>query len=61
MHLIDVNNPRNQHYVSQEVIESMQRIPPIDPESLRPQGEWIVTKEYNDIIDMDIVKYTCSA
>lgn len=24
-------------------------------------GRWIVTKEFNDVIDMDVVKYTCSA
>jgi hypothetical protein len=24
-------------------------------------GRWIVTKEYNDVIDMDVAKYTCSA
>lgn len=38
MHLIDASNPKNRLYVSQEVIDCMQRIPPIDPESLRPQG-----------------------
>ena len=41
MHLIDASNPKNRLYVSQEVIECMQRIPAIDPESLRPQGHWI--------------------
>ena len=40
MHLIDANDKRNRLYVSQEVFDCMQRIPPIDPESLRPQGEW---------------------
>lgn len=24
-------------------------------------GRWIVTEEYNDVIEMDVVKYTCSA
>lgn len=24
-------------------------------------GRWIVSKEYNDVIDMNVVKYTCSA
>lgn len=24
-------------------------------------GKWIVTKEFNDILDMDVEKYTCSA
>lgn len=33
MHLIDASNPTNRLYVSQEVFECMQRIPPIDPES----------------------------
>ena len=41
MHLIDASDKRNMLYVSQEVFDCMQRIPPIDPESLRPQGEWI--------------------
>ena len=39
MHLIDANDKRNRLYVSQEVFDCMQRIPPIDPESLRPQ--WV--------------------
>lgn len=39
MHLIDASDPKNRLYVSQEVFDCMQRIPPIDPESLRPQGE----------------------
>lgn len=41
MHLIDASDPKNRLYVSQEVFDYMQRIPPIDPESLRPQGKWI--------------------
>lgn len=24
-------------------------------------GRWIISKEYNDIIDMDVTKYACSA
>lgn len=24
-------------------------------------GRWIVTEEYNDVIEMDVVKYACSA
>jgi transposase len=24
-------------------------------------GKWIVTKEFNDVLDMDVEKYTCSA
>ena len=39
--LIDASDKRNLLYVSQEVFDCMQRIPPIDPESLRVQGEWI--------------------
>lgn len=39
MHLIDANDKRNRLYVSQEVLDCMQRIPSIDPESLRPQ--WV--------------------
>ena len=27
----------------------------------RKRGEWVVTKAYNDVIEMDVVKYTCSA
>lgn len=34
MHLIDASDPNNRLYVSQEVFDCMQRIPPIDPESL---------------------------
>ena len=34
MHLIDASDKRNMLYVSQEVFDCMQRIPPIDPESL---------------------------
>lgn len=41
MHLIDASNPTNRLYVSQEVFDCMQRIPPIDPESLRPLGVWV--------------------
>lgn len=41
MRLIDASDKRNMLYVSQEVFDCMQRIPPIDPESLRPQGHWI--------------------
>lgn len=26
----------------------------------RNRGEWIVAKEYNDVIEMNVVKYTCS-
>lgn len=56
MHLIDANDKKNQLYVSQEVLDCMQRIPPIDPESLRPQGEWI----YKKYEDEDIWLYYCS-
>lgn len=41
MRPIDASDKRNRLYVSQEVFDCMQRIPPIDPESLRPQGEWV--------------------
>lgn len=41
MRLIDASDKRNMLYVSQEVFDCMQHIPPIDPERLRPQGCWI--------------------
>ena len=28
--------------------------------TVQKHGRWIVTQEYNDVLGMDIVKYTCS-
>jgi hypothetical protein len=44
-----------------EAKKTVEDAPTIDPEELRQKGEWTVTKEYNDILDMEVVKYTCSA
>lgn len=38
-------------------VESMEAA---DAEPVR-HGKWIVTKEFNDVLDMDVEKYTCSA
>ena len=35
-------------------------IPAADVAPVR-HGKWIVTKEFNDVLDMDVEKYTCSA
>ena len=35
-------------------------IPAADVAPVR-HGKWIVTNEFNDVLDMDVEKYTCSA
>ena len=42
-----------------KVVEALKKAT-IEAEPVR-HGRWIVTKEYNDVIDMDVVKYACSA
>lgn len=46
--LIDVDSPTNRVFVSDFVIDQMRRIPPVDPESLRPHGHWIETGYYDN-------------
>lgn len=42
------------------VLWHIQQAPAADVASVR-HGKWIVTKEFNDVLDMDVEKYTCSA
>ena len=62
MRLIDADAMKSKlvgsrfHYIR----NFLNKQPTIEAEPVR-HGRWIVTKEYNDVIDMDVVKYACSA
>ena len=46
--------------VGQTLRRFVSRQPAADVAPVR-HGKWIVTKEFNDVLDMDVEKYTCSA
>lgn len=65
--LIEIRNNLREGFpkqFQQETIRKALRVveeaPTITYEDLVPHGRWIITKEYDEIIDLEIVKYTCS-
>lgn len=48
------------NYSSDEIEAMLSDLPAADVAPVR-HGKWIVTKEFNDVLDMDVEKYTCSA
>lgn len=45
--------------ILQDVVDDVMKIPAADVEPVR-HGRWLITKRYDDVIDMEVVKFTCS-
>lgn len=51
---------KTENYTSGEIEAVISGLPAAHVAPVR-HGKWIVTKEFNDVLDMDVEKYTCSA